>query len=248
LAKPESPFTLSKIFLEAEWRKLAMANYEIDPAILEPYLPAHTQLDLWEGKCFVSIIGFLFLNTSVMGWKVPFHINFEEVNLRFYVIHNHQGETRRGVVFIKEIVPKLALTIIANAVYKEHYQTMPMKHQVKSWQNQWQVQYSWKTKNNWNHFSIETNNEELEIQANSVEDFITEHYWGYTQLKNNKTLEYAVLHPKWKIYHTIHYQIQVNFEQVYGSDFSFLQQVKPHSVFLAEGSTVAVKNDRRIIK
>ncbi len=72
-------------FLTAEWRHLAMLNYEIDPVILRPFVPSGTELDSWNGKTYVSIVGFLFLKTRVRGLAIPFHQNFEEINLRFYV-------------------------------------------------------------------------------------------------------------------------------------------------------------------
>ena len=94
-------------FLNAEWRKLILANYEIDPNILKKYIPAHTELDIWNGRCYVSLVGFMFVNTKMLGMKIPFHINFEEVNLRFYVKHKSKGEYKRGVVFIKEIISSI---------------------------------------------------------------------------------------------------------------------------------------------
>src|SRR5688500_11199158 len=112
---------MSKIFLEAEWRKLAMANYAVDKNLLTKYLPYKTEIDCWDNTCYVSLVGFMFLNTRVKGFKIPFHINFEEVNLRFYIRYKHKNEWRRGVVFIKEIVPKHALTLVANTVYGENY-------------------------------------------------------------------------------------------------------------------------------
>src|SRR5688572_25492729 len=115
-------------FLKAEWRKLAIANYAVDPTVLEKYLPAKTELDLWNGTCYVSLVGFRFTNVRLFGIPIPFHRNFEEVNLRFYVRHNHNGEWRRGVVFVKELVPKRAITFVANTIYKENYQTVKMDH------------------------------------------------------------------------------------------------------------------------
>src|SRR6187399_3219316 len=115
-------------FLKAEWRKLIMANYVVDPGLLKDYLPGRTELDLFSGNCYISLVGFLFKNTKIKGIKIPFHTNFEEVNLRFYVRHKDNGTWKRGVVFIKEIVPKPALTFVANTIYKENYVTMPMKH------------------------------------------------------------------------------------------------------------------------
>src|SRR6185436_6168258 len=121
-------------FLTAEWRKLTMANYAIDSKLLAPLLPYKTELDLWNNTCYVSLVGFMFLNTRLKGIRIPFHSDFEEVNLRFYVRYKDEikNEWKRGVVFIKEIVPKPALTFVANSIYKEHYQTMPMKHSISS--------------------------------------------------------------------------------------------------------------------
>jgi uncharacterized protein YqjF (DUF2071 family) len=101
-------------FLQAEWRDLLMINYEVDPEVLKPYLPAYTELDLWHGKALVSMVGFMFLNTRVLGVKWPFHVNFEEVNLRFYVRYFNGQEWKRGAVFISEIVPKAIIPLVAN--------------------------------------------------------------------------------------------------------------------------------------
>ena len=114
-----------KPFLTAEWRYVAMLNYEIDPAILHTYLPRRTELDSWNGKTFVSMVGFLFLKTRVLGLPIPFHQNFEEINLRFYVRRKTEEGWRRGVVFIKEIVPRAAIALTARWLYNENYVALP---------------------------------------------------------------------------------------------------------------------------
>ena len=85
-------------FLKAEWRKLILANYKVEPELLKPYLPYGTELDLWQDSCYLSLVGFMFVNTKIKGVKIPFHVNFEEVNLRFYVKRYDNGEWKRGVV------------------------------------------------------------------------------------------------------------------------------------------------------
>ncbi|HVF81782.1 MAG TPA: DUF2071 domain-containing protein, partial [Flavisolibacter sp.] len=119
---------MSRPFLTAEWKNLIMANYEIDPAVLQPYLPSETELDSFNGIYYVSLVGFLFDNVKVMGAYFPFHRTFEEVNLRFYVRYKQDGLWTRGVVFLKEIVPKRMISFIANTIYKEAYSTHAMKH------------------------------------------------------------------------------------------------------------------------
>ena len=226
-------------FLTAEWRKLAIINYEIDPKVLEKYVPNGVELDYWEGKCYVSLIGFMFLNTKLLGIPVPFHRNFEEVNLRFYVKKFENNEWKRGVVFIKEIVPKIALKLVANIFYNEHYEKLPMKNSIIESTNLLKVSYSWKTKF-WNTIKIEAENAQLSFEKGSEFDFITEHYYGYTKNKD-KTSEYEVQHPQWNFYKVNNYEISLDFTDNYGEDFEFLNQQKPISVMLAEGSEVTVK-------
>ncbi len=236
---------MASTFLKAEWRKLAMANYQVDKKLLEKYLPAKTEIDLWNDVCYVSLVGFMFNNTKVMGLKIPFHINFEEVNLRFYVKYKDNEEWKRGVVFIKEIVPKHALTFVANTIYKENYQTMPMKHAWTVVENELSVAYQWKKKR-WNLFKINATNIATPISKNSEEEFITEHYWGYTKISASKTSEYEVKHPRWDVYATNNYLIDVDFADIYGHEFDFLKNEKPKSVFLAEGSEISVMQGKKI--
>jgi len=224
---------------------LVMANYAVNPEILKKYIPPNTTLDLWEGKCYVSLIGFMFLNTCLKGIKVPYHVNFEEVNLRFYVVREVNGELRRGVVFIREIVPKRILSFVANKLYREHYVTMPMQHEWKLVNDRLEVTYKWK-KNNWHSISITALNTTLPIHPDSEEEFITEHYWGYSKLSESKTLEYRVEHPRWKILPIKSFTIEVDFKEVYGDDFSFLTSQVPDSIFMAEGSEIQVFNYRNI--
>jgi uncharacterized protein len=237
--------SMVRTFLQAEWRKLAVANYVIDKNVLSKYLPAQTEIDLWNNTCYVSLVGFMFLETKIMGFKIPFHVNFEEVNLRFYVRYNHNGNWKRGVVFIKEIVPKPALTLVANTVYQENYETMPMSHEWRQDDYNLSVSYKWK-KGNWNSISINARTKAIDIDEGSEEEFITEHYWGYTKTRNNGTAEYEVEHPRWLVYPVKDYSIDVNFGAVYGSDFDFLKTATPKSVFLAEGSLIKVKMGKKI--
>lgn len=235
-----------KTFLQAEWKNLVMANYTIDSAVLKPYLPFKTELDFWNGKCYVSLVGFMFLETKVKGLKIPFHTNFEEVNLRFYVRYKDNNQWKRGVVFIKEIVPKFAITFIANTIYGENYETLSMKHHWINNKNTQSIEYKWQKKSKWNSLKIEAGTELKKIEDGSEEEFITEHYWGYTKLSHHKTSEYGVEHPKWQVFETFNYEVDVNFGENYGPEFQFLNSQKPASVFLAEGSQIEVKKGKII--
>lgn len=234
-------------FLTAQWNDLILINYVIDPKKLEKYVPIGTELDLWKGKCYISLIGFMFENVKVLGIKVPFHVNFEEVNLRFYVKRFENNEWKRGVVFVKEIVPKKAISIVANTLYNEHYSTLPMKHTRTEDTTSKFFKYEWKKDEKWNYISMKTNKTLLPIEENSEVEFITEHYFGYTKFNSTKTIEYEVTHPRWNQLEVLDSEIKVDFESIYGSDFSFLQDLTPTSVFFAKGSAITIEG-KKIIK
>jgi uncharacterized protein len=234
---------MEKIFLTARWEKLLMANYEVDAALLLPHLPAGTELDRWNGKCLVSLVGFMFLDTRVLGIPIPFHRNFEEVNLRFYVRYKAAEGWRRGVVFIKEIVPLPAITWTANLLYQEHYQWMPMRHAITR-TDCLQVKYEWKHRGVWNSIAAKASAAAQPMIAGSEAEFILEHYWGYSRVSAVKTREYAVGHPRWEIYDVLECDVHCSFGTLYGSEFSFLENAAPVSVFLAEGSEIVVRKGR----
>jgi len=230
----------NKKFLTAEWRKLIMANYAVDPSLLQGFLPRYTELDSFNGNYYVSLVGFLFKNVRVKGIKIPFHVNFPEVNLRFYVRYKENAEWKRGVVFISEIVPKPAIVFVANTLYKEHYASMPMRYTWEKEKDDLLVSYAWKKNKRWNHLGVRTGATALALQKDSEEEFITEHFWGYSAFSEQQTNEYHVEHPRWMIYPIKEYRIDCDFGALYGEKFSFLAQKKPDSVFMAEGSEIAV--------
>ncbi|WP_338792851.1 DUF2071 domain-containing protein [Bernardetia sp. MNP-M8] len=237
-------------FLIAEWRKLAFVNYEIEPSLLLPYLPFGTELDLWKGKCYVSLIGFMFKDVKLIGFSIPFHTDFEEVNLRFYVkrLDPITKEWKRGVVFIQEIVPKPAITFVANMIYGENYETMKMSHQWIENQDNREIEYTWQKNKNekLNSIYLKTTKNLSEIEEGSKTEFITEHYWGYAKQGDQKTNEYEVTHPKWQKYDVLDYEIKADFGGIYGEEFSFLDNQKPASVMLAEGSKITVEPKSKI--
>jgi len=227
-----------KVFLRAEWRNLLIANYTCDPAILQPYLPAKTVLDTYKGEHLVSLVAFQFLNTAVMGIKFPFHTNFVEINLRLYVKHQDNGEWKRGVVFVKEIVPRSMITFVANTLFNENYITMPTAGQISKTADVITANYTWGKASK---FAATAQLQTQAIAADTIEEFITEHYWGYAAIDAAQTHQYGVEHPRWNVHPLINYSIQTNFETLYGSNFAFINEAQPHSVLFAAGSPVLVR-------
>lgn len=233
-------------FLTAEWRRLAMLNYEIDPDVLLPFVPAGTELDSHEGRTYVSVVGFLFLHTRVRGCAVPFHTDFEEVNLRFYVRRETGGETRRGVVFIRELVPRKAIAWMARLLYNENYAAVPMKHEIHKYGAERKVNYEWKMARQVHSVLVRSVEPLVLPPEDSLESFITEHYWGYVRQRNGRTMEYRVEHPRWRVRSAYGAQLTCNVEAVYGKVFAPYLTPQPGSALLAEGSAVAVYPGQRI--
>lgn len=271
---------MSVTFLSAEWRKLIMAQYEVAPEVLQGRLPAGLELDLYQGRCFVSLVGFLFDHVRILGLPVPGHTSFEEINLRYYVRRRMpDGSSRRGVVFLSEIVPKPAITAVARALYGEAYSTAPTRHSwgqlgsdpdriapkggrgrarrhfrqlaretptadrnAVGWHaTQCEVDYEWKHKGLWQRLGVRAGNQLASMVPGSLEEFITEHYWGYAPRRGGGTTEYAVHHRRWQVYPVRAYRIACNFASLYGPDFADLSQRQPDHVLLAEGAPVTIQ-------
>lgn len=213
-----------------------MLNFEVDPTVLRPFVPAGTELDDWQGKTFISVVGFMFLNTRVFGIPIPFHRNFEEVNLRFYVRRKASDGWRRGVVFVKEIVPRAAIALTARVVYGENYVAVPMTHDIEGAT----VSYSWRFRGKKNRIELTVQGDAREALEGSDAEFITEHYWGYARRRGGRTMEYRVEHPRWRIARASAARLDCDVEGLYGSQFVEFLQGQPASAFLAAGSDVTV--------
>ena len=229
-------------FLTAQWRHLVMLNYEIDASALAERVPRGTELDRWDGRCFVSVVGFQFLDTRVLGVPIPFHRHFEEVNLRFYVRQRAEDGWRRGVVFIKELVPRRAIAFVARHAYGENYVALPMRHHVDAAS----ARYGWRRDGSWEELSADYAGEPVLAPEDGEESFITEHYWGYARQRDGSTVEYQVEHPRWRVWRAERASLDCDPTGLYGAGFAEALSGEPSTAFVAEGSEVTVRQGRRL--
>jgi uncharacterized protein len=227
-------------FLTATWRYLAMLNYVVDPRLIAPLVPPGTEIDFDNGETFLSVVGFLFLDTRLLGFPIPLHRDFEEVNLRFYVRKKSADTWLRGVVFIRELVPRRAIALIARAFYGENYVAVPTKHEIENLDGNLKVEYSWRRGRKWESLKINAAGEPQTIPAGSHAEFITEHYWGYTALRSGCS-EYRVEHPRWKIWNATRFKFDADIAALYGEQFVESLDQQPRSAFIADGSPIAVQ-------
>lgn len=242
-----APQTKAGVFLTASWRNLAMFNFTIDPHILEPYVPVGTELDYWNGRTYVSVVGFQFVDAAALGIPILFHRHFEEVNLRFYIVRQTPDGPRRGVVFLREIAPKWLISVAARWFYNENYVTMPMRHRIELPQADadGSVRYEWSPGQHWNGLSVSMRGEPMMPVEGSEEAFVTEHYWGYTRQKDGSTIEYEVEHPPWRVWPATRAHYDCDVETIYGKAFvPYLRE--PTSAFVADGSPVIVRHGQRV--
>jgi uncharacterized protein YqjF (DUF2071 family) len=235
-------------FLTAEWRHLVMLNYESDPALVAGHVPAGCELDGCNGRTFISIVGFQFLDTRVLGAPIPFHRHFEEVNLRFYVRRKVDGAWRRGVVFVKELVPRWAIAFVARRVYGEPYTALPMRHQmsVEAASGETTVSYEWRRGGRWEGVRASYIGAPAVPADDAEETFITEHYWGYTRRRDGATVEYQVEHPRWRVWRAVQASFECDVASLYGPDFAGALSGTATTAFVADGSPVVVRRGRRL--
>jgi hypothetical protein len=243
-----------QLFLTAEWRDLVMLNYEVDSSLLRRYIPFGTSLDSFEGKIYISLVGFRFCRTKLLGcFPVPFHADFEEVNLRFYVRRKNEdknedsGEQRRGVVFIAEIVPRRAIATTARLVYGENYKCLPMKHRIQAETCGCTTEYQWAIGPQWCTLSAQTTGLPSRPSQGSLEQFITEHYWGYSTQKSVGCLEYHVSHVPWEVWTATAAVFQGDASAVYGRELGAVLEQSPDCAFVASGSPVTVFRGVRVL-
>ena len=218
-----------------------MLNYEVDPACLQKYVPAGTELDSFDGRTYASLVGFQFRRTKLLGTiPIPFYTDFEEINLRFYVRRSEGGEIRRGVVFIAEIVPKRAIAFTARLFYNENYVRRAMVHRVVSDDSNVEVEYSWRSGNQGCKLQAHASGAPSLPAEGSLEQFITEHYWGYSRQPNGRTVEYYVSHVPWKVWNATHANFSGVTSDLYGDELSQLLMSPPASAFIADGSPIKV--------
>jgi uncharacterized protein YqjF (DUF2071 family) len=239
-----------KPFLKTVWSNVAMLNYEVEPTVLRPLVPAGTELDCFGGRTFVSLVGFLYADTRVWGAAIPWHRSFAEVNLRFYVRRLEPDGWRRGVVFVKEIVPRWAVALVARLLYDEKFVALPMRHSISPREGEphipGRVEYGWKFAGRWQRLAVETTGEGSLVCPGSEEEFITEHYWGYTARRDGTTSEYRVDHPPWQVWQANRAELDCDVARLYGPQFAEPLAARPASAFLAQGSPVSVYPGRRL--
>jgi uncharacterized protein YqjF (DUF2071 family) len=235
------------VFLSAEWRNLVMLNYEVDRALLEDYVPRGTVLDSFDGRTYLSLVAFQFRHTKLFGsLAIPLHANFDEVNLRFYVRRNDGHEHRRGVVFIAEIVPKSAVAKIARLAYGENYVCLPMQHLVSMDGPTKTAEYRWQLNGAWCRLFAQTSGDPAQPTDGSLEQFITEHYWGYSAQPNRDALEYHVSHAPWNVWTSSDAGFEGDAGGLYGLELGKVLQGRPDCAFIADGSPVIVSPGKRI--
>ncbi len=240
---------MSRAFLTAEWRNLVMLNYVVDPTVLAPLVPAGTILDHWQGRTYVSLVGFLFANTRLLGVPIPYHRTFEEVNLRFYVRRAAAGELRRGVTFIKELVPRTAIAGVARMTYNEPYESVRMRHSFGTLGESGvptSVHYGWRSANHWNGIEVAPRGLGRRPDHDSEAQFITEHYWGYTRQRDGSTVEYRVSHEPWRVWDVAAPTVIGDWTATYGAAWSRILATPPSSTLLVDGSPVTVYVPRKL--
>lgn len=236
-----------RVFLSAEWRDLAMLNYEVEPSLLSQYVPQGTSVDSFQGKTYISLVGFRFCHTKLLGrFPIPFHADFDEVNLRFYVRRKVGSEERRGVVFIAEVVPKRAIATTARVIYGENYVCLPMRHKLETNGSGNTVEYQWRVDGQWCKIFAQTADLPKQAAASSLEQFITEHYWGYSSRRPGASLEYHVSHEPWNVWTASCAGFEGEANRLYGKDLGAVLQRRPDSAFVADGSPVIVFKGNRL--
>jgi uncharacterized protein YqjF (DUF2071 family) len=227
--------------LSARWRNLLFLNYAIDPDVLRPRLPAGVALDLRGGVAYASLVGLQFLDGRPLGIPLPFYGDFAQINLRFYVRRElPEGAVRRGVVFVKQVVPRRLVTLGARLLFQESYVTRRADWSVEpldpAGDRPGAVAYRWRDAGRWNEARASIRGAPQPMPPNSLEAFFAERFWGYAAQRGGSTLEYRVAHPPWHFRPAEAAELDCDVRSVYGEAFADALSAEPVAPFVAEGS------------
>jgi uncharacterized protein YqjF (DUF2071 family) len=246
--------------LTAEWRNLVLLNFPVPTDLIQRLAPPGTEPDHHNGQSYISIVGFQFKNVRLFGLPIPGHTNFPEINLRYYVRRMVAGELRRGVVFAREIVPRRAVAIVANHLYNESYITRPMRSEIKIAGPELApgdtLAYAWKSASRRSRLSehaLHNNRLAAQVAAplalpapGSLEEFIVEHYWGYTHGSDGQTREYEVAHNPWRTAPAKNITWNCDIATTYNPPLADFLTAPPTSAIIAEGSPIQVYRGSRL--
>jgi hypothetical protein len=231
---------MERPLLTADWRHLVFANYEADAALVQRYVPRGTELDLLDGRALVSMVGFRFLETRLLGVPVPWHRDFDEVNLRAYVRRKVDGRWKRGVVFVRELVPRPAIAWTARLAYNEPYRAVRMRHRIAMSEHGGSVRYEWRQAGAWQALGAVVSGLPSAIDPDGPTGFITEHYLGYTPQRSGRTVEYRVAHPRWRVWERATIEFRCDVSAVYGAEWEDALCAAPWSAFVCDGAPVSI--------
>jgi uncharacterized protein YqjF (DUF2071 family) len=231
------PSSAVRPFLTAQWKNLGLFNYPVPDDVLKPHLPPGLELDRYQGSAFVSLVGFQFLDTRVWGIPWPGYRNFAELNLRFYV----RRDGVRGVVFIREYVPKRLIAWVARWIYNEPYLSAPMRYELEEDEGAVTGRCLIQVKGRWHRLEVQGAKTPRTPPEDSLEHFFKEHSWGYGKDRRGNTTSYRVRHPIWQTFPVINYTVELDWGAVYGPEWAFMNEQKPASVVFAVGSEVSVE-------
>lgn len=216
----------------------------MDPALIAHLAPRGLEPDTRDGRAFASLVAFDFLDTRVLGVRILGHADFPEVNLRSYVVE--PGSGRRGVFFVRELVPRRAIVWVARTIYNEPYSHARMSSRVARTDASLEVRHEWTVDKRASSLMIRADVGAAVPDERSEAHFFKEHQWGFGRDRRGRTLMYEVHHPVWATHVVRETAINVDFGTLYGSEWAPLTNAAPHSVMLAAGSAVQVHNAKKL--
>lgn len=265
---PERPF------LTAHWSNLLLLNFAVPAESIARLVPRGTEPDLHDGQAYISIVGFRFHAVRLFGVPIPGHTRFPEINLRYYVRRTLGAETRRGVVFVREIVPRRAVALTANWLYHENYIARRMRSDIcmagtelsvgDTVEYAWQTGCSWplrgcswplggrplrgqlQKERRWNRLAARVA-APLELPPpGSLEEFLVEHFWGYARARDGTTREYRVIHDPWHVAPADNIAWDCDVAATYDAPLAKYLTQPPTNALIAAGSPIQLFRGRRV--
>jgi len=222
--------------LTARWSNLVLLTYEVDPALVEPWLPGGVEADLVGGRALVSLIAFDFLDTRIRGRRIPGFVDFPEINFRTYV----RGGDRLGVVAIRELVPSPLAAAVGRLRFNEPFRAAPIESRTVSMGDELLVEHRWKWKDQGYFLRMTSDQTSVPAAAEAPAHHLLGRRWAYGRSRRGEPKVLRIEHPEWALRRVRTLDFDVDYAALYGPEWAVLNGKQPASTHLAVGSAVSI--------
>jgi uncharacterized protein YqjF (DUF2071 family) len=213
-----------------------LLTFEAPEELVRAQLPPGVDVDRWSGRAHVSLVALQMVDVRVLGWRIPGFTAHPQVNFRVYA---RQG-AHAAVSFVRELVPSWLIAAVGRRRYNEPFRTAWIETRVESRADRVQAEYRFGPEGPRYRTAVTGSPQAAVPPETSFEHYLKERTHGCRSDRTGRLQMFRVEHAPWAVREVQTVDYEVDFGQLYGRAWEFLNSSRPVSVIFAVGSDVRV--------